>query len=196
MKRFLIGQSYFNARLWSLSYQEFRGVLVEIVCRRTCQSSSERTAEREKQMPDRIGLGLIQIDPGVGGGWRANTIQDVARAAEDAGFDAIVCAEVNNDSMATALLMGTATRQIKVGTWVANIYLRLPYLCAKNAALVADATSGRFILGLGVSINQSIRHLASTCLTQQEHSANMLSRLPTGCEAKVRLRICRSSPRQ
>ena len=97
-------------------------------------------------MPERLGLGLI---PGTG--WRAAEIQDVARAAEDAGFDAVFCTEVNNDAIATALLMGLATRRIKVGTWVAHIYLRLPYLCAKAAALVADATGGRMILGLGVS---------------------------------------------
>ena len=97
-------------------------------------------------MPERLGVGLI---PGTG--WRASDIQDVARAAEDAGFDAVFCAEVNNDSIATAQLMGTATRRIKVGTWVANIYLRLPYLCAKQAMLAADATEGRMILGLGVS---------------------------------------------
>lgn len=47
--------------------------------------------------------------------------------------------------------MGEATRTIKVGTWIANIYLRHPYLCAKGAALIADATGGRMILGLGVS---------------------------------------------
>jgi alkanesulfonate monooxygenase SsuD/methylene tetrahydromethanopterin reductase-like flavin-dependent oxidoreductase (luciferase family) len=47
--------------------------------------------------------------------------------------------------------MGLATRHLKVGTWVAHIYLRLPYLCAKAAALAADATGGRMILGLGVS---------------------------------------------
>ena len=76
---------------------------------------------------------------------------DVARAAEDAGFEAIFCAEVNNDVLATAQLMGTATRRIKVGTWVADIYLRLPYSCAKTAMLAADASDGRFILGLGVS---------------------------------------------
>ena len=75
----------------------------------------------------------------------------MARAAEDAGFEAVFCAEVNNDSIATAQLMGTATRQLKVGTWVANIYLRLPYLCAKEAIMAADATGGRMILGLGVS---------------------------------------------
>ena len=97
-------------------------------------------------MPERLGLGLIS-----GTGWRAAETQDIARAAEDAGFDAIFCAEVNNDAIATALLMGLATRRIKVGTWVAHIYLRLPYLCAKAAALAADATEGRMILGLGVS---------------------------------------------
>ena len=61
------------------------------------------------------------------------------------------CTEVNNDSVATAQLMGLATRRIKVGTWVADIYLRVPYLCAKSAIIAADATGGRFILGLGVS---------------------------------------------
>jgi len=102
-------------------------------------------------MPERLGLGLVQIDPQRGAGWRAAEIQDVARAAEDAGFEAVFCAEVNNDALATAQLMGVATRRIKVGSWVADIYLRLPYICAKTAMLAADATDGRFILGLGVS---------------------------------------------
>ncbi len=102
-------------------------------------------------MPEKLGLGLVQIDPQRGAGWRAAEIQDVARAAEDAGFEAVFCAEVNNDALATAQLMGVATRRIKVGSWVADIYLRLPYICAKTAMLAADATDGRFILGLGVS---------------------------------------------
>jgi alkanesulfonate monooxygenase SsuD/methylene tetrahydromethanopterin reductase-like flavin-dependent oxidoreductase (luciferase family) len=97
-------------------------------------------------MAQQLALGVI---PGTG--WRAREIQDVARAAEDAGFGAVFCTEVNNDSIATAQLMGAATRQINVGTWVADIYLRLPYLCAKAAIMAADATDGRFILGLGVS---------------------------------------------
>src|SRR5262249_40828621 len=51
----------------------------------------------------------------------------------------------------TAQLIGAATRRVVVGTWIANIYLRHPYVCAQGAALIADATEGRFILGLGVS---------------------------------------------
>src|SRR5262249_13982418 len=95
---------------------------------------------------ERLGLGLI---PGTG--WSAREIQTIAREAEDAGFDAIFTAEVNNDALATAQLMGAATQRILVGTWVANIYLRHSYACAQGAALIADATGGRFILGLGVS---------------------------------------------
>ena len=97
-------------------------------------------------MSERLAVAII---PGTG--WRTNEIQDVARAAEEAGFEAIFCTEVNNDSMATAQLMGLASQYIKVGTWVADIYLRVPYLCAKSAIIAADATGGRFILGLGVS---------------------------------------------
>src|SRR5262249_28331344 len=58
---------------------------------------------------------------------------------------------VNNDAIATAQLMGEATSRIQVGTWIANIYLRHSYTCAQGAALIADATGGRFVLGLGVS---------------------------------------------
>ena len=105
-------------------------------------------------MTERLALALI---PGVG--WSAREIQMIAREAEDAGFDAIFTAEVNNDAMATAQLMGAATSRILVGTWIANIYLRHSYVCAQGAALIADATDGRFILGLGVShqpVNQAL----------------------------------------
>src|SRR5437868_13837771 len=97
-------------------------------------------------MAERLGLAVI---PGIG--WRASEGQAVAREAEEAGFDAIFADEVNNDVMATAQLMGAATRRIQVGTWIANIYVRHSYACAQGAALIADATDGRFVLGLGVS---------------------------------------------
>lgn len=97
-------------------------------------------------MAERLGLGLI---PGVG--WRASEIRTVAREAEEAGFDAIFTAEVNSDSLAIAKLMGEVTQQIKVGTWVASIHMRHSYACAKSASLIADATGGRMILGLGMS---------------------------------------------
>jgi len=105
-------------------------------------------------MTERLALAVI---PGIG--WSAREIQTIAREAEEAGFDAIFTAEVNNDALATAQLMGTATNRIQVGTWIANIYLRHSYTCAQGAALSSNATGGRFILGLGVShqpINQAL----------------------------------------
>ena len=97
-------------------------------------------------MAERLGLGLIP-----GAGWRAAEIRAVAREAEEAGFDAIFTTEVNSDALATTQLMAEATRQIKVGTWIASIHMRHSYACAKSASLIADATGGRMILGLGVS---------------------------------------------
>lgn len=96
-------------------------------------------------MTERLAIAVI---PGIG--WSADDIRAVARAAEEAGFEAIFSTEVNNDAMATAQLMGSATERIKVGTWIANVYLRNSYTCAQGAALIAEATGGRFILGLGV----------------------------------------------
>ncbi len=97
-------------------------------------------------MAQRLALAII---PGTG--WRTADIRSVAQQAEAAGFDAIFAAEVNIDVLAAAQLMGDATTAIKVGSWIANIYLRHSYICAKHAALIADATAGRMILGLGVS---------------------------------------------
>src|SRR6266705_1072473 len=105
-------------------------------------------------MAERLAVGVI---PGVG--WSAREVQGITREAEDAGLEAIFTAEVNNDALGTAQLMGTATQRILVGTWIANIYLRHPYVCAQGAALIADLTEGRFILGLGVShqpVNQAL----------------------------------------
>jgi alkanesulfonate monooxygenase SsuD/methylene tetrahydromethanopterin reductase-like flavin-dependent oxidoreductase (luciferase family) len=91
----------------------------------------------------------VTVIPGTG--WRAHDVRTVARAAEDAGFGGIFTTEVNSDAVATAQLMGSATTRMQVGTWIANIYLRHSYACAKSASLIADDTGGRFVLGLGVS---------------------------------------------
>src|SRR5215218_505221 len=97
-------------------------------------------------MAERLALAVI---PGVG--WSAAETQDIAREAEAAGFDAIFAAEVNNDVLATAQLMGSATARITVGTWIANIFLRHSYVTGQAASLIGEITGGRFVLGLGVS---------------------------------------------
>ena len=132
-------------------------------------------------MAERLGLGLIP-----GAGWRAAEIRAVAREAEEAGFDAIFTAEVNSDALATAQLMGEATRQIKVGTWIASIHMRHSYACAKAASLIADATGGRMILGLGVSHRPVNTALGAEMSSPLQHCGTIQPKSPAGCAARGR----------
>lgn len=75
----------------------------------------------------------------------------LAREIEDAGFGGIYIPEAVNDALLCSLAVANATRRITVGTWIVNIYLREPALCAIAAEMVQEAANGRFILGLGVS---------------------------------------------
>ena len=106
-------------------------------------------------MTNRLGLAIIPL---VRVGPPATSVR--LREAGNAAFDAIFTTEGNNAALATAQLIGSATRHIRVGTWTANIYLRHRYICAQGAALIAEATGGRFILGIGVShqpVNNALR---------------------------------------
>jgi 5,10-methylenetetrahydromethanopterin reductase len=73
----------------------------------------------------------------------------VAQAAELAGFSAVFVAEGHGDALALCHPVAAATRHARVGTAVANAPLRPPVLAAKTAAQLDQASSGRFILGLG-----------------------------------------------
>ena len=68
---------------------------------------------------ERLGVTVIP-----GAGWRASDIRDVAKAAEEAGLEAIFTTEVNNDALATAQLMGSATARIVLPADVARERLR------------------------------------------------------------------------
>ena len=78
-------------------------------------------------------------------------LQELAREAEGTGFEAIFSPEFMNDSLINCQIMAQATSTIKVGTWIANIYLRHAALCAQTAIAIDDTSQGRLILGLGVS---------------------------------------------
>ncbi|HZP44092.1 MAG TPA: LLM class flavin-dependent oxidoreductase [Candidatus Binataceae bacterium] len=75
----------------------------------------------------------------------------LARETEDAGFSGVYIPEAVNDALMGSLLVAQATRRITIATWIVNIYLREPGLCAVATATVQDAAEGRFVLGLGVS---------------------------------------------
>ncbi len=78
-------------------------------------------------------------------------LQALAREAEAAGFEALYLPEFMNDALANCQLVTQATARLKAATWVANIYLRHPVLCAQTAVAIDYMSQGRLVLGLGVS---------------------------------------------
>src|SRR5713101_2948778 len=75
----------------------------------------------------------------------------LAREAEEARFSGVYVPEASNDALMCSYAIARDTRRIQIGTWIVNIYLREPTLCAAATEMVQDAADGRFILGLGVS---------------------------------------------
>jgi probable F420-dependent oxidoreductase len=75
-----------------------------------------------------------------------------AKAAEDAGFDAIWTAEAGNDGFLPIALIAEHTRRVKMGTSVAIAFPRSPMITAYTAWDLAGMSEGRFILGLGTQV--------------------------------------------
>src|SRR6185295_11795743 len=73
-----------------------------------------------------------------------------ARRAEELGYDGVFIPESFNDSLAYAQAVAHATRHLRVGTAITNVYLRHPTLLAQQAAAVQEFSGGRLVLGLGV----------------------------------------------
>lgn len=77
-------------------------------------------------------------------------VLDWSRRAEARGFEAVMVPESFNDSLAWAQAIAAATTRLRVGTAIANVYLRHPSLLAQQAAAVQAFSGGRLLLGLGV----------------------------------------------
>lgn len=84
---------------------------------------------------------------------------ELGKMAEDKGFDAMLVNEGAGDALANALAIGIGTSTIKVGTNIANIYFRHPFLAAMTAWTITELTRGRLILGLGMSHRQVLKSL-------------------------------------
>jgi alkanesulfonate monooxygenase SsuD/methylene tetrahydromethanopterin reductase-like flavin-dependent oxidoreductase (luciferase family) len=76
---------------------------------------------------------------------------ELAREAEDAGFAGACMPELTNDGLMCCYLMATATKKIRLITWIVNVYFRHPWLCASASTMVQEVSGGRLTLGLGVS---------------------------------------------
>ncbi|PYM12603.1 MAG: hypothetical protein DMD81_23525 [Candidatus Rokuibacteriota bacterium] len=89
-------------------------------------------------------VGLVAV-----AGRRRATL-DLAQRLEQEGFTGIYCPSPN-DGLALCEALAFTTREIPVGTSIANIYTRHVFEYAQTAAFVHELSGGRFRFGIGVS---------------------------------------------
>jgi probable F420-dependent oxidoreductase len=95
----------------------------------------------------RVGIwtGQLDLQP-------AGRAQEVAAELDRLGYGALWVPEaVGREPISHAAVLLCATRRIVVATGVASIFGRVPSVAANAQRLLADASGGRFLLGLGVS---------------------------------------------
>jgi probable F420-dependent oxidoreductase len=77
---------------------------------------------------------------------------DLFRRAEAAGYDDLWTGETTGPDGFTPLALAAAhTERVRLGTGIVNPFTRGPAVLAQHAAALADASGGRFVLGIGSS---------------------------------------------
>jgi probable F420-dependent oxidoreductase len=83
-------------------------------------------------------------------------VPETARAAEALGFDALWVSETMHDPFLPGALIAEHTGRLGFGTAVAIAFARSPATLAYSAWDLAQASGGRFILGLGTQVKAHI----------------------------------------
>jgi F420-dependent oxidoreductase-like protein len=77
---------------------------------------------------------------------------EMAKIAEDAGYDSVWTAEAYGSDVVSPLCwIGANTSRVKLGTGLMQLSARTPACAAMTAATIDHLSGGRLILGLGVS---------------------------------------------
>ena len=77
------------------------------------------------------------------------TVSTLAREGEAAGFGSMYTVEAGRSAFVTAAAVIAATEQVTVGTYIANVYAREPWLTGIAARDLGELSGGRFVLGVG-----------------------------------------------
>ena len=89
---------------------------------------------------------------------RRQATLELAQEIERRGFAGIYCPSFN-DGVGLCEALAFATKTIRFGTGIANIYTRHPFDYAQTASLIHELSGGRFLFGIGVShgpVNQRL----------------------------------------
>jgi probable F420-dependent oxidoreductase len=83
--------------------------------------------------------------------------EDLVKRAEAVGYTDLWSGETNGPDGFTPLALGAAwTESARLGTGIVGVFQRGPALLAQEAAALADASGGRFVLGIGSSSDRIV----------------------------------------
>jgi probable F420-dependent oxidoreductase len=97
-----------------------------------------------------------------GAGIELHAAGERARAFAGAGFDGLWLAETGRTAYLSCAASTLAAPQLDIGTAVAVAFPRSPMVTAQTAWELAEASGGRFILGLGTQVKAHIERRFST----------------------------------
>ncbi len=104
---------------------------------------------------ERLGLVLSTVTEGP-----PQEFVEIGQLAERHHFENVLVNEGRGDALACSQAIAHGTERIHVGTNIANIFFRHPFLAASTArTIVAELSGGRLILGLGMSHRGMLRSL-------------------------------------
>jgi probable F420-dependent oxidoreductase len=84
--------------------------------------------------------------------------EDLVKRAEAAGYTDFWSGETNGPDGFTPLALAAEwTENARLGTGVVGVFQRGPALLAQQAAALADASDGRFVLGIGASSDRIVQ---------------------------------------
>lgn len=112
--------------------------------------------------------------PATGWALPARRIADLARLAEEVGFDRFAVADLpyHYDCMTVMTACLLATSQLEVESLVTNPYTRDPGLVAATFATMADLSGGRAILGIGGGVESATRVYVAPWAHERPHPAS------------------------
>src|SRR6266566_3151602 len=116
----------------------------------TGSSSSATKAYRNK-------IGFTAESPNFPAAW--DQVVEKVKIADELGYDSIWLGESWGYELFTSMAdLVRATKRIKIGAGIANIYSRTPALIASTVATLDERSGGRILLGLGPSGANVIEH--------------------------------------
>jgi F420-dependent oxidoreductase-like protein len=119
------------------------------------ETTPEAGSSAKKAYRSRVGF--TADSPNFPGEW--NAVVEKVKIADELGFDSVWLGESWGYELFTSMGdLARATKRIKIGAGIANIYSRTPALIASTVATLDERSGGRIILGLGPSGANVIEH--------------------------------------